>query len=87
MDSEGKLAGIFTDGDLRRLLEGEDRSVLDHPVNQHMGRNPKILSPLQLVEEAHHLLRQYRIDQAPVVDDEQRPVGLIDVQDILDVEV
>ncbi|MEZ6002878.1 MAG: KpsF/GutQ family sugar-phosphate isomerase [Planctomycetota bacterium] len=87
IDEHGKLAGIFTDGDLRRVLEGEDRSVLDHPVHQHMGRNPKTLSPDQLVEEAHHLLRQYRIDQAPVVDAERRPVGLIDVQDLLDVEI
>jgi len=87
VDADGKLAGIFTDGDLRRLLEGEDRSVLDHPVTQHMGRNPKTLSPNQLVQEAHHLLRQFRIDQAPVVDGDHRPVGLIDVQDLLDVEI
>ncbi|MFT5200010.1 MAG: arabinose-5-phosphate isomerase [Planctomycetota bacterium] len=87
VDGEGRLAGIFTDGDLRRLLEGEDRSILDDPVSKHMGANPKTLSPDQLVEEAHHLLRQYRIDQAPVVDAEGRPVGLIDVQDLLDVEI
>ncbi|MBL4769698.1 MAG: KpsF/GutQ family sugar-phosphate isomerase [Planctomycetes bacterium] len=87
VDKDGCLAGIFTDGDLRRLLEGEDRSILDDPVSQHMGANPKTLSPDQLVEEAHHLLRQYRIDQAPVVDSEGKPVGLIDVQDLLDVEI
>ncbi len=84
---DGRLAGIFTDGDLRRLLESEDRGVLDDPVSKHMGKDPKTLSPDQLVEEAHHLLRQYRIDQAPVVDSEGRPVGLIDVQDLLDVEI
>ncbi len=87
VDAAGRLAGIFTDGDLRRLLESEDRSVLDDPVTQHMGKDPKTLSADQLVQEAHHLLRQYRIDQAPVVDSDNRPVGLIDVQDLLDVEV
>jgi arabinose-5-phosphate isomerase len=87
VDADGRLAGIFTDGDLRRLLEGEDRSILDDPVSQHMGANPKTLSPDQLVQEAHHLLRQFRIDQAPVVDGDGKPVGLIDVQDLLDVEI
>lgn len=87
VDLAGKLVGIFTDGDLRRLLESADRRSLDEPVAEHMGRAPKTLAPDQLVQEAHHLLRQHRIDQAPVVDSEHRPVGLIDVQDLLDVEV
>ena len=87
IDDAGRLAGIFTDGDLRRLLESADRSALDQPVSQHMGANPKTLSPNQLVEEAHLLLRKHRIDQAPVVDENHHPVGLIDVQDLLDVEI
>jgi len=80
----GCLEGIFTDGDLRRLLEGGQFDLLQGAVADHMGRDPKTLGPSQLVEEAHRLLRENRIDQAPVVDEQGRPVGLVDVQDLLE---
>jgi arabinose-5-phosphate isomerase len=51
-----------------------------------MGRDPKTLHPDQLVEEAHRLLRENRIDQAPVVDEGHVPVGLVDVQDLLELK-
>ena len=81
----GELLGIFTDGDLRRLLEGGSYEKLQAPVDEFMGKNPKTLAPDQLAEEAHRLLREHRIDQAPVVDGDGRPVGLMDVQDLLDI--
>ena len=84
VDAGGRLEGIFTDGDLRRLLEGGDLAALQTPVAGHMGRRPKTLSPEQLVEDAFHLLSANKIDQAPVLDEEGRPVGLVDVQDLLD---
>ena len=84
---DGRLEGIFTDGDLRRVFEHGDMEVLQNPVSEHMGRNPKTLTPDQLVEEAHRLLSTNKKDQAPVLDGEGRPVGLLDVQDLLDVGV
>ncbi len=87
VDGAGRLEGIFTDGDLRRLLEGGDFAVMEDPVREHQVRNPKTLTPGQLVEEAHHLLREHRIDQAPVIDSEGLPVGLVDVQDLLDIGI
>ena len=87
VDGDGRLAGIFTDGDLRRLLERGDTSALQNPVDAHMARSPKVLAPDQLAEDAHRLLRDHRIDQAPVLDAARRPVGLVDVQDLLDVEL
>jgi arabinose-5-phosphate isomerase len=86
VDDDGRLEGIFTDGDLRRVITGGDYSILDAPVREHMSRDPKVLAPGQLVEEAHRLLREHKMDQAPVLDDDGRPVGLLDVQDLLDVE-
>lgn len=83
----GKLAGIFTDGDLRRLLEDGGVESLSGAVDEFMGRDPKTLSASQLVEDAQRLLRENRIDQAPVVDSKGHPVGLIDVQDLLDVRI
>jgi len=85
VDEDGKLAGIFTDGDLRRLLEKGSLEKLHSAVDEYMGRDPKTLAPDQLAEEAHRLLREHKIDQAPVVDKGGRPVGLIDVQDLLDI--
>ena len=49
-----------------------------------MARDPKALQPGQLAEEAMRLLGEFRIDQAPVLDEDGRPVGLVDVQDLLD---
>ncbi len=86
VDEQGRLQGIFTDGDLRRLITAGDYTVLDEPVASHMSRHPKVLAPNQLVEEAHRLLREHKKDQAPVLDEDGRPIGLIDVQDLLDVE-
>lgn len=85
--ADGLLLGIFTDGDLRRLLEQGSAAQLDNPVDDFMGKDPKTLSPDDLAQDAHRLLRENRIDQAPVVDGDHRPVGLIDVQDLLDIEI
>jgi arabinose-5-phosphate isomerase len=82
VDAAGKLVGIFTDGDLRRLVEHGETDFA-RPVSTAMGRNPRTVRPDALVVDAARILRQARIDQVPVVDDEGRPVGLLDVQDLL----
>lgn len=87
VDAERRLLGIFTDGDLRRLLEGGATALLDQPVEQHMGREPKRVGPEALLEEGVRLLREHKKDQLPVVDAHDRAVGLLDVQDVLDVRV
>ena len=81
---DGRLEGIFTDGDLRRLLESPDAGRLDQPVDETMGRAPKTVGPDALASEAERVVREHKIDQIAVVDDGGRPVGLIDVQDLLD---
>jgi arabinose-5-phosphate isomerase len=85
-DGDGRLVGFFTDGDLRRLLQDGDAALLDRPVAEAMTQNPKTISTESLVAEAYRMLREYRIDQVPVVDEDGRPVGIIDVQDWLDIE-
>jgi arabinose-5-phosphate isomerase len=82
VDAAGKLVGIFTDGDLRRLVEHGETDFA-RPVATAMGRNPRTVRPDALVVDAARILRQARIDQVPVVDAEGRPVGLLDVQDLL----
>ncbi len=82
-DSSGRLAGIFTDADLRRLLNERDTALLDQPVGQVMTANPRRIRAGQLVSAALAVFNQLRIDELPVVNDDDRPIGLIDVQDVV----
>ncbi|MEE2904035.1 MAG: KpsF/GutQ family sugar-phosphate isomerase [Myxococcota bacterium] len=81
-EKNGALVGMFTDGDLRRLLES-NRFEASQTARDIMIPNPKTVRPDQQVTEAAKLLRTYHVDQVPVVDAEHRPVGLLDVQDLL----
>jgi arabinose-5-phosphate isomerase len=82
VDAAGRLVGVFTDGDLRRIVErGAVR--FEARITSVMSRNPRTVRPEALVADAARVLRQARIDQVPVVDAEGRPVGLLDVQDLL----
>ncbi len=87
VDGAGKLAGIFTHGDLARLFEHGTAFDGAQKVDAHMGTKPKTTRPEALVEDAQHLLHEHKIDQLAVVDDAHRPVGLVDVQDLLDLAV
>lgn len=87
VDESGRLVGIFTDGDLRRVLARREPAVLDRPISECMGKSPKTIQPDALVAEAERLLREHQIDQIPVVDAAHRPIGLVDVQDLLKTRV
>jgi arabinose-5-phosphate isomerase len=82
-ENTGKISGIFSDGDLRRLILHDEDAALRRPVREVMTANPKRISGDALAGEAMAILRQYRIDDLPVVDDADRPIGLIDVQDLV----
>ena len=83
IDEREKVSGIFSDGDLRRLITENDGAVLRRPVADVMTRNPKRVRADALASEAMAIMKQYRIDELPVVDSDDRPVGLIDVQDLV----
>jgi arabinose-5-phosphate isomerase len=82
VDERGRLSGIFTDGDLRRLLvqdpDGMKRSIADV-----MTARPQHLNTDDLVRDAVRLMRENRHDEIPVLDNEGKPVGLVDVQDLI----
>ena len=81
-DDRGRLTGIFTDGDLRRhLRSGGD--LLGRPVSEVMTKNPVTIRDDRLAVEALELLRTRKIDEVPVVSVGKKPVGLLDVQDLL----
>lgn len=87
VDAEGRLSGIITDGDLRRALSHYGGQVLQMPTSRIMTPNCKRVRPDTLAAEAMAIFHQYRIDELPVVDEFNRPVGLIDVQDIVAIKI
>ncbi len=82
VDKNGRLKGIFTDGDLRRHLE-KDPNLSQRRVKDVMTKNPTAVKPLMLAAEAMRILKDKKIDEVPVVDAKGCPVGLLDVQDLL----
>ena len=82
VDKKGKLSGIFTDGDLRRHF-GVKVNIANRKIKEIMTRSPLTIKKDRLAAEAFQILRSKKIDEIPVVDDRNRPVGLLDVQDIL----
>ena len=83
VDGRGRLTGIFTDADLRRLLEAGRTDALDRPIREVMTRNPKVVHLSDTAGDAINLINRYFIEELPVVDDRGRLVGLVDVQDLL----
>ena len=87
VDAAGQLVGIFTDGDLRRLFDSGGLELLERPIDESMGKNPKSIAADALVDDAMRLLHAHRIDQLAVCDDEHAPIGLLDIQDLLEVRI
>jgi len=82
VDAKGRLVGIFTDGDLRRHLEA-GLNIINRRVSELMTKNPTVTKKDRLAAEALEILRSKRLDELPVVDEKGKPIGLLDVQDIL----
>ncbi|MCA9296898.1 MAG: CBS domain-containing protein, partial [Phycisphaerales bacterium] len=87
VDAGGRLSGIFTDGDLRRRITEGSGIDLDVPVRSVMTVRPQHLTVDDLVRDAVRLVRERRVDEIPVIDADGRPIGLVDVQDLLALKV
>lgn len=84
VDASGALSGIFTDADLRRRLTSEGPGPwLASPIAEVMTRTPTVLGPDALIRDAIRIMREKRLDELPVVDAQGRPLGLLDVQDLV----
>ncbi|MCE5973178.1 KpsF/GutQ family sugar-phosphate isomerase [Sinirhodobacter sp. WL0062] len=77
-DSEGRLSGIITDGDLRRHMEG----LLGHAAAEVMTRNPRTIAPGVLAESAVAVMNEKKITCLFAVD-QGRPVGILHIHDCL----
>lgn len=86
VNSDGVLSGLFTDGDLRRLVV-DGPEGLHQPISRVMTRAPRTLPSTALVRDAVRMVREHRQDEIPIVDDAGHPVGMLDVQDLIAMKV
>ena len=81
VNKNGKLAGVFTDGDLRRHLAKDD-DVLDLPLAKVMTRRPTTIREDALAADAIRIFNERNIDDLIVVNAKREPIGLVDSQDL-----
>jgi arabinose-5-phosphate isomerase len=82
-DSQGCLTGLFTDSDLARLLENRKDFCIDGPVADVMTRGPRSVLAGTMMTDAIRILAERKISELPVVDPTGRPVGMIDITDVV----
>ena len=81
VDGEGKLAGIITDGDLRRLMQRRDRPM-ECTAAEAMSTAPAAIRADELAVSALHIMEERRITSLPVIDEERRVVGFLHLHDL-----
>lgn len=82
LDAQQRLAGVFTDGDLRRML-GQPVDLKAATMGSLMNRTPRSIRPRMLAAEAVHVMETSRITALPVVDEAGHLVGALNVHDLL----
>jgi arabinose-5-phosphate isomerase len=83
VSDSGSLSGMFTDSDLARLLEKQKDSQLDSAISEVMTHGPISVAKGTRTEMAIETLACRNISELPVVDAESRPIGLIDITDVV----
>ena len=86
VDADHRVLGIFTEGDLRRLIEarGDIRPVI---ISEVMTRSPAVIRPEELAAQAVRILNQRQCNQLLVVDGENRLVGALHMHDLVNAKV
>jgi arabinose-5-phosphate isomerase len=85
--ADGKLAGILTDGDLRRLMEKHGGATLSMNAGDCMVRDAQTIGPKVLASEALNLMEKRKITSVVVVDDSQRVIGVVHLHDLWTLEL
>jgi len=87
VDQAGKLEGILTDADLRRLIVNEGAAVLKKIVHEKMTAAPVALDGNAPVKDALQIMHEKRLDEIPVIDGDGKPLGVLDVQDLISLKI
>jgi len=82
LEPDGRLAGILTDGDLRRLMEKHRGATLEMTAGAAMTRNPQTIGPRVLASEALNLMEKRKITSVVVVDDARKVLGVVHLHDL-----
>lgn len=82
VDTLGRLVGIFTDGDLRRIIE-QRIDIHNTPIEIVMTKSCTTAKASMLAAEALNIMEKKRINGIIIVDDQQRPIGALNMQDLL----
>lgn len=83
VDEQDLLLGIFTDGDLRRLIDKQQGFDVNLPVSEVMTKKPSTISQEARAVEALQQLNQKKISQFVVVDDQNKVIGVISMHDLI----
>jgi arabinose-5-phosphate isomerase len=83
VDADGRLAGLFTDSDLARLLETNRSIQFERPICEVMTSQPLTIDADATLSDAVDILSETKVSELPVVDDGHRPIGLIDITDVI----
>jgi arabinose-5-phosphate isomerase len=83
IDEEQKLCGLFTDSDLARLFEQRRDFALDRPIGEVMTPQPLTVAQGTRLSDAVEIFKQRKISELPVIDATSRPVGLLDITDVI----
>jgi arabinose-5-phosphate isomerase len=83
INSKGKIVGFFTDGDLRRHIQNQGEMILKESVKKVMTNSPRTVSAEMLAVDAVKIFKQYNIDNIPVVDKNNKPIGCLEQGDLL----
>jgi arabinose-5-phosphate isomerase len=82
VDNDDKLVGIFTDGDLRRVL-AQEVNILTAPLQEHMTQHCKTGQSEMLAAEALQMMQQYKINGLLITDDNHNLTGALNMHDLL----
>jgi arabinose-5-phosphate isomerase len=82
LEADGRLAGIVTDGDLRRLMEKHRGATLEMTAGAAMTRNPQTIGPHVLASEALNQMEKRKITSVVVVDDARKVLGVVHLHDL-----
>jgi arabinose-5-phosphate isomerase len=87
LNEQGGLAGILTDGDLRRLMQQRGAATLDLMAGECTTKNPQTITPGELAGSALRIMEERKITSLVVVDGERRPVGVVHLHDLWSLEL
>ena len=87
LEADGRLAGILTDGDLRRLMEKHRGAVLEMRAGDCMTRSPQTIGPHVLASEALNLMEKKKITSIVVVDEAGGVLGVVHLHDLWTLEL